>query len=421
MVFADGWGRPSSLLQRLVERLSDRYPTLWVNTVGSGRRMSGRGTVSGAWARLRQWAGLDTTGAQPPESVVVANPILYPDFRTGWQRRFNTWQMAKTVQRLASRPGWREDAAPAYPRLDRRRAGLTTMPITADLVAHSHRLGIDRWVYYCVDNPAAWPGPDGQVMAAMEFQLALDADVVVCASEHLRQRLASMGRDDARLLTPGIGLEEWSSSRPPERQGREALAGTEPTYLFFGLIDARLDMTWCLALGSEQPGSVWLAGPMQPGFGAQWWQVSDSLRFTGEVSSDQLPGLAIKARVLVMPYADAVLTRAMPHQRLVEYLAVGWPDAMRPVVARDLPSTRAWSDCCDLAATPEQFVRLCRERAATGLPAPQREARLRRLPGESWSHKAAELEAMLTGPIAGRGSATRHAAAERSIRPLAAA
>lgn len=420
-MFADDWGRHPSSAQHLVRQLSPRLPTLWVNTIGTRRPTAGRADRRRILAKLGRWSPLARPQGDVPANVVVADPLMYPGFRTDWQRQLNTWQLAKTVQRHAARPGWSEDAMPRYPRMIPRRIGVTTLPITAGLVAHSRRLGIDRWVYYCVDNLAAWPGLDGQVMASMEFGLALDADVVVCASEHLRQRLVSMGRDDARLLTHGIDLGHWSAARSAGTDVRDVLGQVLPTYLFFGLIDARLDMTWCLALGSQQRGAVWLVGPSQPGTGAQGWLMADQLRFTGAVPFEQLPGVAMRAKVLVMPYADAVVTRAMQPLKLMEYLAAGWPDAMRPVVVRDLPATRAWADCCDLAGTAEEFVRLCRERAATGLPAGQREARLRRLPAEAWSHKAATFESMITRPIARRGDVARHVTGTRSIRPRVAA
>ena len=72
---------------------------------------------------------------------------------------------------------------------------------------------------------------------------------------------------------------------------------------------------------------------------------------------EELPRLAREAGVLVMPYADLPVTRAMQPLKLKEYLATG-----RPVVVRDLPATRPWADCLDLADTAEEF-RQC------GLPA----------------------------------------------------
>ena len=88
-----------------------------------------------------------------------------------------------------------------------------------------------------------------------------------------------------------------------------------------------------------------------------------------------------KPPVLVMPYADLPVTRAMQPLKLKEYLATG-----KPTVVRDLPATRGWGDCLDLAGSPEEFAHLVRLRLATGLPAEQRAARTR-LAGESWATK----------------------------------
>jgi hypothetical protein len=71
--------------------------------------------------------------------------------------------------------------------------------------------------------------------------------------------------------------------------------------------------------------------------------------------------------------------------KLKEYLATG-----KPAVVRDLPATRSWADCLDVAATPRDFAGAVQRRLATGLPPSQRSARTR-LAGEDWSAKAAEF------------------------------
>ena len=78
----------------------------------------------------------------------------------------------------------------------------------------------------------------------------------------------------------------------------------------------------------------------------------------GAVEYDMLPALAAEADVLVMPYADLPVTRAMQPLKFKEYLA-----SCKPVVVRDLPATRCWSDAADVAATRPAF---CRGDAATG-------------------------------------------------------
>ena len=66
-------------------------------------------------------------------------------------------------------------------------------------------------------------------------------------------------------------------------------------------------------------------------------------------------------------------------------------------MVRDLPSTRGWGDCLDLADTPEAFSRAVRMRIATGLPEDQRSARAR-LTAESWATKAQAFERWALAP-----------------------
>jgi glycosyltransferase involved in cell wall biosynthesis len=110
----------------------------------------------------------------------------------------------------------------------------------------------------------------------------------------------------------------------------------------------------------------------------------------GPVEHADLPAYAAASNVLIMPYIDAPVTRAMQPLKLKEYLAT-----MKPVVVRDLPATRDWADCCDLASDSESFVRLVQERSQTGTPPEQIEARHRRLASESWTAKAAQLAELI--------------------------
>lgn len=90
----------------------------------------------------------------------------------------------------------------------------------------------------------------------------------------------------------------------------------------------------------------------------------------GLVDYKQLPSLARGANVLVMPYADRPVTRAMQPLKLKEYLATG-----KPVGLCDLPATRAWADCGDVVADAASFVQASLDRARTGTPAAQSKAR----------------------------------------------
>lgn len=317
------------------------------------------------------WLGRGGAGRSAlPLGLDVISPKMWPGFRRPWQRRFNaktiTWHVHEALGR----------------RSDEERIAITTLPITADLVG---RLDVDRWVYYCVDDFSVWPGLDSDVMQAMERELVGMVDDVVAVSQTLQDRIAGMGRVST-LLTHGIDLGHWQGVGGGSAKPQAAEGVGKPVVLFWGLIDQRLDTAWCKALAAAlQPhgGTFILAGPQQAPDPAL--EGLPNTRFTGPVAYDDLPELAAQADVLVMPYIEAPVTRAMQPLKFKEYLATG-----KPVVARDLPATSAWRDAADLVGDAQAFVELVLARAKTGITPGQTQAR-KRLTRESWAKKAKQF------------------------------
>jgi glycosyltransferase involved in cell wall biosynthesis len=167
------------------------------------------------------------------------------------------------------------------------------------------------------------------------------------------------------------------------------LEGLErPLILFWGVIDRRMDIAFLERLANDLVGgTIVLIGPESDPDPALA-RLPRVVRHPA-LPIAALPEIARAARVLIMPYADLPVTRAMQPLKLKEYLATGLP-----VVVRDLPATRSWADALDLAETPEAFSRAVSERLTTGPPEPQRQARAR-LAGESWTAKARTLERWL--------------------------
>jgi hypothetical protein len=350
-------------------------------------------------------------------NLQVLNPRMYPGFRRGWQRRLNRRLIVSAVH------------AAIPPRAAGRvRIALTTLPITADLAlpASAGGLDVDRWVYYCVDDFSAWPGLDADVMRAMEADLVRRVDAACAVSDVLVANLGKMGKP-ATLITHGIDLAHWgwvgsegspagaggvgadpgnggsaqtdSSAQPQPQAGQTVRAGLpdwwpggrRPMVLFWGLIDPRLEVSWCRAL-SEDPrfrGQIVLVGPQQAADAALG--TIPGVLMPGPVDYERLPALARAADVLVMPYRDMPATQAMQPLKFKEYLATG-----KPVVARRLPSTQAWSQAADLVDTAGEFVEAVLARCGGGLPAEQAQARAA-LGEETWSHKARILKALLDG------------------------
>jgi glycosyltransferase involved in cell wall biosynthesis len=249
-------------------------------------------------------------------------------------------------------------------------------------------LPVRRWVYYCVDDFGQWPGLDQKALQQMEQRLVARADVLIAASQCLQERLAGMGRS-AHLLTHGVDLDFWA-----ENAGSDIPSGLakceRPWIVFWGLLDRRMDPAFVNRLASDLPrGTILLVGPQQDPDGML--TVSPKVRCVGKLAFQELPRLARESAVLIMPYADLPVTRAMQPLKLKEYLATG-----KPVVVRDLPATRCWGDALDLAASSVEFSALVRMRLRTGLPEGQRRDRAR-LVSESWNEKARQFLAIVFG------------------------
>lgn len=372
VVFADDWGRHPSSCQHLVRHLLPRHRTLWVNTIGTRSPKMARGDMQKVVKKLGAWF-IGNSQDDLPFHLQVTNPRMYPGFRRRWQRGINARSIARTVNEQIRRTAG-----------NCTRVAITTLPIAADVVG---RLDVDRWIYYCVDDFSSWPGLDGNVMRVMEDELLQKVDAVVAVSPALQQRAIDAGKD-AILMTHGIDLAHWwGAERSIRLKGQSSL-------LFWGLIDGRMDVSWCEAARSL-PGTVLnLFGPRDDTADPRLWEMPHV--YDGDaVPYEDLPCFAAAADVLVMPYIDAPVTRAMQPLKFKEYLATG-----KPVVARRLPGITDWADAADLVDDAESFVDALKLRLREGMPASQDQAR-KRLVNETWEHKAATFERIILneGPV----------------------
>ena len=369
IVFADDWGRHPSSAQHLVRHLLGSREIAWINTIGTRAPELNLATLHRGLEKLRQWRSPPAAAPASGPAPKIYSPRMYPGFRSGWQRRLNASLLARF---LGNTFGSLEDAVV-----------LTNLPIVADL---PERVNARKWVYYCVDDFSAWPGLDAEPLRAMENKLVARADEIVAVGENLAQRMRSLGRE-SHLIGHGIDPEHWSRTT-----GSAALLDglPGPIVLFWGLIDARLDIGALRALSDRMTeGTIALVGPEQAPDPAL-----DSIarvRRLGPAPYSSLPALAARAAVLVMPYADLPVTRAMQPLKLKEYLATG-----KPVVCTRLPAIAGWEDCLDVVDSPERFASATLERCTASLPAAQLAARAR-LQAESWKAKSEQLAHVLFG------------------------
>ena len=382
VIFADDFGRHPSNSQHLARRLAVRRPILWVNTIGTRRPRLRLADLRRAAGKLSQWTAVAlrsltgrAAGADDPRNIHVINPIMWPDFASPAARRFNALSIGRAVNRAARRRFGSHSPEPVV---------LTTLPLTADLVG---RIRAHRWLYYAVDDYTAWPGLDHATLTAMESDLLDRVDAAAAVGDTLAQRLASRGFDPP-LIDHGIDIDEWHHPRaaPPTHPILDSLRSLpSPLALYWGLIDDRLDHGAITRMASEHGLTVALIGPVQGDLPRRLDRVP-GVHLLGAIDRSLLPHAASLADLLIAPYIDSAVTRAMQPLKLKEYLATD-----RPVVATELPATRPWSDCCDVAAGYVLAYRAA-EAAFLGADPRQLAARRDRLAGESWAHKAALLE-----------------------------
>ncbi len=368
LVFSDDWGRHPSSCQHLVRCMLPRTPTVWVNTIGMRRPKLEWYTITRGAEKFVQWFDPKAPKVSLPDNLQVINPLIWPGFGWSWERSLNRRLMARKLRPII-------DAMTEPP------IAVTTIPTVADLIG---RLPVKRWVYYCVDDFTTWPGLDHRTVERLESHLIDNADCIVVVSETLRERIAKRGRT-AELLTHGVDLDFWKA---PLGKAELPFDYPRPWLLFWGLIDRRMDIDTLTQLSANKNGTVILVGPQD--------NPDPRLRSLAgvvmqpAVPPDELPRLAAAADVLILPYADLPVTRAIQPLKLKEYLATG-----KPVVARDLPAIREWAACLDMANDAASFVAAVSMRTAEGISAAQTAAR-QRLSNESWTVKADQFYRHIT-------------------------
>jgi glycosyltransferase involved in cell wall biosynthesis len=381
LVFADDWGRHPSSCQHLIGELLDRHDVWWVNTIGTRRPRLDAATLARGMEKVRHWLrpaqsrGRGRSRQPLHPRLHILNPWMWPSFGSAVERRFNRELLARQLTRQIA-------GLPEPP------IAITNIPIVADLVG---LLPVRRWVYYCVDDFAEWPGLDGTTLRNMEESLVERVDTVIAVSRNLQEKL-SRQRQPVHLLSHGVDLEHWNQGDDLAPQiSASPLAGLErPLIMFWGVTDRRMDVAFLERLSNDlTSGTILLVGPESnpdPSL-ARLARVV----FHPPVPFEQLPEIAQSAQVLIMPYADLPVTRAMQPLKLKEYLAAG-----KPVVVRELPSTELWADALDLANSPEAFSEAVRKRLESGLPESQQRARAR-LAEESWAAKSRQFERWIIG------------------------
>ncbi|MFN8705138.1 MAG: hypothetical protein ACK50J_00530, partial [Planctomyces sp.] len=328
LVFSDDWGRHPSSCQHIIRCLLNDFPVTWVNTIGTRAPRLDIATLRRVREKCVQWLKRSSDSQSTSEDhgdcsscsgnstvpdfgafkelrqPAVVNPKMWPWF---------TWKIDRWLnQELLTR-----QLAPILRTMPQPVTAITTLPITADL---NGKLPVSRWVYYCVDDFSLWPGLDGDTLRRMDRDMIRGADDIFAVSETLRQMIAREGRDST-LLTHGVDVDFWRAKCDGSSHANQSVISELSAHrvVFWGVVDRRMDTASIVSLSqklhSEIPESVIvLIGPQQDP-DPEILSLPNVQCLPPQPLS-ALPAIARDANVLMMPYADLPVTRAMQPLKL---------------------------------------------------------------------------------------------------------
>jgi len=367
IVFSDDWGEHPSSSQHLFRQIVQRYPVLWVNTIGMRNPTLSIADLRKVWRKASKMLGGRKAPAAPaavrPPLLQVSQPFMLPFSGSSFVRRFNRRSVLRAVEALAAK------------HLPARRIVVSSVPNACDYVRD---LGAERVVYYCVDDFTQWPGFEHGLVREMESRLINASDVLVATSRKLQSMLSTHGKP-VHLLTHGVDVDLFASEAAAVHPAIASIPS--PRVGYFGLIDERSDQQLLGEVIRRMPDiSFVFTGPVATS--VENLSRYPNAHFTGSLPYAELPSLVKGLSALMLPYLVNDFTASISPLKMKEYLATG-----RPVIATPMPEAVLQASHVTIAADTEAWVSAIRASLSVDIDA--RRARMREvLAGESWRDKA---------------------------------
>jgi hypothetical protein len=319
----------------VAERLAAERPVLFVESIGA------REPSVHEWRRilprlLRALLPLRHVGP----NLWLLSPLPLPLYR-GSGAVFNSWWVGLQVRLALALRRWPVEVCWAFHPM-----GLGT----------ARTLGARGLIYYCVDDHAANPGVDANVIRRMEHALTRAADLTIVTGEPLAERLVAYAR--AIEVLPNVADTELFAREVvqdhPVLQRLDALPRPRVGYLG-NLAAYKIDLELVREIASLRPKwSVVLVGPRNQGDvrgTVQPGSMPPNVTFADPVPHKLAPAVIDRFDVCLLPSAQHRVMNASFPLKFFEYLLRG-----KPVVARPLPTLAPFRDWFDSAVTPEEFV-----------------------------------------------------------------
>jgi glycosyltransferase involved in cell wall biosynthesis len=212
------------------------------------------------------------------------------------------------------------------------------------------RLGERLCVYYCIDDYAAHPGVDQQVVTSLDKYLTRKADAVFVAPPAIVE--AKKALNPHTTFSPhGVDSDHFARALDPATRIPEAaMQLPHPVIGFFGLVADWIDVDLIAFMARARPTwSFLLVGHVYADT-----SVLNGLKnvvMVGAQPYASLPNWAKSFDVAIIPYRDTQQVRHANPLKLREYLATG-----RPVVSTPNPEVERFREWVRIARTAPEFL-----------------------------------------------------------------
>lgn len=233
-------------------------------------------------------------------------------------------------------------------------------------------------VYYCIDDYAALPNVNADIVRRMDEETTRKADLVFIASDTLLE--GKLELNPHTWVSPhGVDYNHFAQAQDPQLAiPADTAHHRSPIVGFFGLIEQWIDLDLVDYLAAQRPnwtflliGRVAVAPEQLPR--------RPNVHLLGKRPYETLPAYGKQFDAAIIPYR---LTQQVLHAnpiKLREYLAMG-----KPVVSVSTPEIDKFADVVEIARTPEEFLAKLDQALARPSSAEEVQRRRARVASSTW-------------------------------------
>src|SRR5262245_28358748 len=224
LCFSHDWGGDPLSKNHLMRVLARDNRVLWVNSIGYRTPTASKADLSRAFGKLV--AAFESI-KEVERNIFTLNPLAIPSYGWGSAREFNRYFLRWQVKRAMRRLGFARSINFIF-----------NSP--AALIAGS--LGVDKLIYYCVDEYSAVICAVATSLTWMVEELHRKADLVIVSAESLYRSNARFN-PHTRLIRHGVDFELFRRALAPATVIPEEIARLpRPVIGFHGLIADWIDV-----------------------------------------------------------------------------------------------------------------------------------------------------------------------------------